>query len=226
MDFALYCRAMTRLSRWQAANRQTPIIDIRGAEVLARTTTLLGWLQSALAVGRMKVTARGEVSLRKLNSAMDANGSQLDIRAGLLAAIRWGVIGAIAPVIIVAAMGIVEFWQELRLFGAYDEWLRWCIKASLGPVIGCTLVLAGAGWTSQAPRPTRSIVSSVLVITAASVAMWFLLALAKITPPRYKKIEHPVMYPSEVFVLIGPPVIAAAVLTAMRCNDTGTTRSF
>jgi hypothetical protein len=57
-----------------------------------------------------------------------------------------------------------------------------------------------------------------LIILFASVVGWSLLSGFQWTPQRIKGVDHPPIYPSELLLIVGPPVLAAVVLGAMRCT--------
>jgi hypothetical protein len=46
--------------------------------------------------------------------------------------------------------------------------------------------------------------------------MWMLIAALELTPRRIKAVEHPVIYPSELVVLVAPPLATAIALTVAR----------
>ena len=146
------------------------------------------------------------------------SGSQFSLRAGALAALRWGAFGGIAAAAVVAALGVVQRWYLLTELGEYGPWFRWYANASVWPALGCTVVLACAGWAAHAPRPPYKIASSLLIIVLASLIAWYFVAIAEVMPRRLKGIDHPVIYTSEFLVLLLPPVLAAVLLTVARCK--------
>jgi len=89
---------------------------------------------------------------------------------------------------------------------------------ALGPVVGCTVVFACAGWATFAPVGAFRFAKSLAIVFVMSLPLWFFLASMQFTPRRIKSVEHPAMYPSEFMVIAGPPVLAAAMLTAVRAR--------
>ncbi len=54
------------------------------------------------------------------------------------------------------------------------------------------------------------------MIFAISVPLWFALAVLGISPPRYKNLDHPLIYYAEALIFAIPPLVAALVLSILR----------
>jgi hypothetical protein len=146
-----------------------------------------------------------------------ATVEKLNLRNATMAAVRSGVIGSFSAAFAVATIGVFERWYDLTLLFEYREWMHWCVQNAIWPVIGSAAIFGGAGWVAHVALPIRSIASSLFLMTFGSLVLWALLGAAEITPRRYKSVEHPTIYPSELFVLVTPPILVAAVLTSLRC---------
>jgi hypothetical protein len=116
----------------------------------------------------------------------------------------------------VAIWGWGDRWSNFSELSDYDAWAGSFARTALWPVVGCACIFACAGWAAHAPRPPRSIGSSALIIAVASLAMWMLIAALEWTPRRIKSVEHPVIYPSELVLLVAPPLATAIALTVAR----------
>jgi predicted permease len=92
------------------------------------------------------------------------------------------------------------------------------------PIVGCAVVCACAAWATFAPARTRPFARSLGLIFLVSVPLWYVIGWMELTPRRNRGTEHPVFYPSELIVLIGPPLVAAAFLTVLRIRDAATTQ--
>lgn len=143
----------------------------------------------------------------------------LCIRSGLLSAIGWGIVGTVAPLLVVLTLQTVERWQDLTMLGEYRAWFHSVVDKSLWPALGCGTVLSCSAWAARAVQPVRSLAVSSLLVTSASVMSWWVLAAAEITPRRLKGIEHPAIYFSEFLVIVIPPIVVAGYLTWASCHS-------
>ncbi len=83
-------------------------------------------------------------------------------------------------------------------------------------MVDCGVVCACAGWATFAPAGKYSFAWSLAIIFVGSLVAWMVLGWMELTPRRYKGVDHPAFYPSELLVLIVPPSLAAAFLTMIR----------
>jgi hypothetical protein len=139
--------------------------------------------------------------------------SQLSIRSGFRSAICWGVVGAVAALVVVAVLQANERWQDLTMLGEYRSWLHSSIYKSSWPAIGCATVLACSAWAANALQPPRSLAVCLLLIASPSIVLWYVLFALEVTPRRLKGVEHPAIYFSEFLVLIIPPLVVAGLST-------------
>jgi len=91
------------------------------------------------------------------------------------------------------------------------------------PVIGCSLVCACAAWATFAPAGTFRFARSLAIIFAVCVPVWFILGHVVNTmgavPLRLKGTHHPTLYPIEWILLMAPPILVTAILTATRISN-------
>jgi hypothetical protein len=120
-----------------------------------------------------------------------------------LSAATWGVVGALAAAVAVAVLGSNQTY----------------LRTAIHPVLGCAAVFACAGWAASSPRPTYGFAESLAIVFFGSIFLWTMLAALEVTPRRLKAVEHPLVYPSEAFALLGAPILVAGLLTALRCAD-------
>jgi len=85
------------------------------------------------------------------------------------------------------------------------------------PFLGCGAVGAATGWATRAPHGRHRIARTLVLVVLGSIPIVALLSRLKEPIHRYKSIEHPLYYPSEVLFLALPPITVAAVLTLKRC---------
>jgi hypothetical protein len=146
---------------------------------------------------------------------------------GLHGAILGAVFGAVAPAAIVlgGAACLWHAWGSSEIDHAYD---RHAVLPHIPAlvVMGATL-FACAGWASLAPRGAYRFTRTLAIVIAITVPLWcntgWVVRSTELTPVRYKGIEHPAWYPSEMAVAIVcliVPIVVAAVLTAVRGHDT------
>jgi hypothetical protein len=145
---------------------------------------------------------------------------------GLYGAILGAVFGAVVPAAIVLAGAACWWhaWGSAEIDRAYD---RHAVLPDIPGlvVVGATL-FACAGWATLAPRGRHRFTRTLTIVVAITVPLWcvvgWVVRSMELTPVRYKGIEHPAWYPSEMAVAIVClviPIVVAAVLTAVRGRD-------
>jgi hypothetical protein len=148
-----------------------------------------------------------------------SQSTRLNLLRGLLGAVLWGGVGVAAPAATLFAITVAR-WLYLSYPGTSVFDLRVDLvplsKDLIAPVIGCAAVLASAGWAAYAPVGAFRFAKSLAIVFAMSLPLWFILTSIKLTPRRFKSAEHPAMYPSEFLVIVCPPSIVAALVTAAR----------
>lgn len=142
--------------------------------------------------------------------------SSLNLKRGLVATFICSLVGAVGSVALALAFTVSRWLVSgtTEINREYD--LRDLQSEMLGPVIGCAVVLGCAGWATYAPAGSFRFVPSLVFIFSVSVALWSILLSMQLTPRRFKSMDHPAFYPSELIVLFGPPILAAIGLTAVR----------
>lgn len=140
----------------------------------------------------------------------------MDWRRGLRAALILGGVGTILPLVLLLCLtvggwalgGASEFDRR------YD--LVWLHDRAPYPMIGVGILFAATGWATFAPRGRQHFVPTLAIVCLASLPSWFLLGSCRLTPPRPKGVEHPLLYLSELLVLAGPPILSSAYLARYR----------
>ena len=147
---------------------------------------------------------------------MNAEPSTIAILRGLRAAVVGGLGGAIVPVALLCLFTVCRWFIE----GASDFDRQLDLnnlpKKLHFPIIGCSLMCACAAWTTFAPCGNFRFAKSLAIIFAICMPLWYILSTMHLTPQRLKGVHHPAIYPSELIVVIGPPIVAAVFLTAIR----------
>ena len=151
---------------------------------------------------------------------MQSRRSPLNVSRGLRGSLLCALVGAVAPLVMVSAF-LVFNWI---VFGV-SEWDRhydiqqWKHQM-LGVIIGVSVVFACAGWAKFAPMGTYRFARSLAFVFLVSVPLWFVLGMARdlldLNPRKPKKLDEPKFYPSELLMMIGPPIVAATILTTIR----------
>ena len=140
----------------------------------------------------------------------------LNFVRGILSAAAWGLVGAIAAVALVS-LGTLAYWHlnDTRQFDRqYD--INWWRTRALPPIIGVTTLLACAGWAAYAPRGKHRFATTLAILFFLSIPLWFVLGSMELTPRRVKSVEHPPLYPSELLVLVLPPIVVSIALSVLR----------
>lgn len=142
--------------------------------------------------------------------------SSLNLWRGLWAAGLGALGGALAP----KALALVLALYERVCWGSEETRLTWfrndLEKLVAYPVIGCAMVCACAGWATFAPGGKHSFVRSLSVIFLSSTVLWTVVAWMRLTPGCYRAIEPSAFQPAELLARLGPPNMAALLITAIR----------
>ena len=155
---------------------------------------------------------------------MRSPSSRWDLGRGFRAAVPFGLAGAIVPIAVLYGLFALYWW-----FTGAPTFIRRVdiarIRMALpGPVVGCATIGACAGWVTYSLRGNFRFVGTLAAITAMSLVLWGIIGWASIwdqlTPPRIRGVRHPMFYPSELMLLMGPPIVAAALVTAFRARET------
>jgi len=145
---------------------------------------------------------------------------------GLCGATLSAVVGAVAPAAIVLGGTACWWyaWGSSEIDRAYDH--HAVLPDIPGLVVVGATVFACAGWATLAPRGTHRFARTLAIVVAITVPLWcvvgWVVRSMELTPVRYKGVEHPAWYPSEMtvaFVCLVIPIVVAAVLTAVRGHD-------
>ncbi len=142
---------------------------------------------------------------------------------GLYGALLGAAVGAVVPVAIV--LGCTVCWWHAQgsseLDRTYDRHAVLLDIPSL-VVVGAT-VFACAGWATFAPRGSHRFAGTLAIVTGITVPLWYVVLWVvrklEFTPTRYKGVEHPSWYPSEIAVAIvclAIPIVVAVTLSALR----------
>jgi hypothetical protein len=142
--------------------------------------------------------------------------SRLSYLRGTCFALLFGAIGFAAPILIVVVFTVLGWIiKGTREFDRkYD--LHRLSETLIFPAVGTAWVFAGTGWAVFASRGNRRFMQTLALIASISVPLWYLLAAMGMSPTRYKGMEHPLIYPTEILLFALPPVVIAMVLSMNR----------
>jgi hypothetical protein len=157
----------------------------------------------------------------KPSDSLEPETARVSIVRGSCFALLFGIVGFVTPVVIVTGYTVLNWIIEGS--GDVDRRYDLCLLPTkvVFPAVATAFVFAGAGWATFARRGRLRFVLMLALISTVSVPSWFVLAVIGMSPPRYKCIDHPLMYPSEVLSFAIPPLVTAVVLTMMRGNRRG-----
>ena len=154
----------------------------------------------------------------------DRQQARIKLWRGIRGASICGLAGAIAPATLMIGLTLCG-WAVLRSseFERGLDW-RWLKDSIPRPTIGCASVCAGAGWATFAPAGTFRFARTLAIVAAISILwpwamaliLWLLDMSLDLVPERRKGIQHPSMYRSEFLVLFVPPILAGALVAAIR----------
>lgn len=151
---------------------------------------------------------------------MDSLEPRLRIARGLLAAGSFGIIVAV----VVAGLLVLKCWLAPEVFDrSLQDELRWFFqRKGIYPVIGCAAVCACAAWATYAPRGTFRFAGSLAIVCGTTIPLWYFLTSLH---PRRKGDDFGVDNPSDLAILIVPPILVAVVLTVVRMYQAPKERS-
>jgi H+/Cl- antiporter ClcA len=139
---------------------------------------------------------------------------------GLAAALGFGAVGFLVPVVLGLGYTVLRWWLEgsTDWDRAYD--LRWLPFQLAGPAIGVALVLGCAGWATYAPSGSYRFTRTLATVFAIAVPSWLVIASVADALDESRRwhtttVQRPVE-PSTVLFLAVPPIAAAIVLTTWR----------
>jgi len=136
---------------------------------------------------------------------------------GIIAALTGALVALVLVVLLYGGFIIVRGWIEGTSEFTRNDDLRIIWRELAFPFLGCGAVGAATGWATRAPHGRHRIARTLVLVVLGSIPIVALLSRLKEPIHRYKSIEHPLYYPSEVLFLALPPITVAAVLTLKRC---------
>lgn len=148
----------------------------------------------------------------------DRQQARIKLWRGIRGASICGLAGAIAPATLMIGFTFCR-WAVLRT-SEWDQGSDWYwLKRSIDlPTIGCASVCAGAGWATFAPAKTFRFARTLAIVAAISVFLWPMAMSLDLAPHRFKGILQPLVYRSDFLVLFVPPILAGALVAAIRIS--------
>jgi hypothetical protein len=143
----------------------------------------------------------------------------MNIKRGVISALFCSSIGAAFTVLLIAAFVFGNWFINDSIPVERDFDVRWLSTAWMVPAIGVSIYLGVAGFATFAPTVNYGFARTLAIIFFVSIPLTSLLGNLELTPKRVKSMEHPVLYPSELAVLLVPPAFIAALLLSWRVNS-------
>ncbi len=142
--------------------------------------------------------------------------SRFHFLRGACATVLLGALGFVVPILVVVGFTVCRWIVQgaSEFDRGYD--LHWLPQRLIYPAVGTAFVFAAAGWATFAARGGYRFARTFATIFAISVPCWFALAVLGISPPRYKNLDHPLIYYAEALMFAIPPLAAALVLSIRR----------
>jgi len=145
-----------------------------------------------------------------------ATPTHLNVRAGLVAAIAGGMLGALSAALAVLLFSVAAHWYDAMFQKDLAAGRIWTVDIAIGPIVGCSAAMAAAGWLTYAIRPSMRFVLSLGIVVCGTVFIWMWLSVAEITPYRMKSHPPALITLSEFFYLVMPPALTAILATFWR----------
>jgi hypothetical protein len=158
-------------------------------------------------------------------SNVEQQDSCLSYLRGFGFALLFGAVGFAAPIIVLVSLTLLNW----TFTGASDFDRKYDVdrlpEKLTYPAFVVSWVFAATGWATFAPRRHYRFTKTLFMITVISVPLWYVLGSMGMSPPRYKGIDHPLFYPSEILLFVIPPPLIAAILSIIRCKKQSATTS-
>jgi len=140
----------------------------------------------------------------------------MNVKRGLLAALASSFIGAVSAFLVISAL-VFGNWLLKDTHASEREFdTRWLATAWIVPAIGVSIYLGLAAFATYAATTNFGFGRTLAIIFFVSIPLTAFLASLELTPKRIKSIDHPVLYPSEIAILVLPPSVVAFLLLASR----------
>jgi hypothetical protein len=143
----------------------------------------------------------------------------MNIKRGGIAALICASIGASVSVLLITAFVLGNWFVSATVPVDREFDTCWLSSAWIVPGIGCAIYLGLAGFTTFAPSINYGFARTLSIIFFVAIPLTMFLGSLELTPKRVKSIKHPVLYPSELAMLIIPPVGIAFLLVVSRINN-------
>ena len=142
----------------------------------------------------------------------------MSLRRGLLAGLFWGLVGLVGPPAGIAAFTLVSWWFcGTQPFDRRYDILWWQHRAFPGIVV-IPMLLFFAGLVTYAPNRHGGFAKNLGILAVTSLPLAAILGAMGMAHPRYKSMEHPPMYFSEVLMFLIPSAAVSLLLITARCD--------
>jgi len=133
------------------------------------------------------------------------------LRRGIIAGFCWGLAGLIA-----AAVGIAAFTFECN----HDlrSNLAWWLMHAFPGIVVIPMLLFFAGVVTYTPTRRVGFVKNLAILTVTALPLAGILGALGMAHPRYKSIDHPPMYFSEVLMFLLPLTAVSFILIHTRSD--------
>ena len=142
----------------------------------------------------------------------------MNINRGLIAAFTCSSIGAVSTVFLIAVFAVGNWFFNDTTPAEREFDIRWLATAWIVPSIGVSIYLGLTAFTTYSARTNYGFARTLAIIFFVSIPLTSILGTLELTPKRVKSNEHPILYPSELAILLLPPSVVAALLLASRVN--------
>jgi hypothetical protein len=140
----------------------------------------------------------------------------MNLRRGLLAGLSWGLVGLVGPPAVIAAFTLVYWWFcGIQAFDRRYDIVWWQDHAFPGIVV-IPMLLFFAGLVTYAPKRHVGFAKNLAILAVTSLPLAALLGAMGMAHRRYKSIEHPPIYFSEVLMFLIPLTALSVLFIAAR----------
>lgn len=140
----------------------------------------------------------------------------MNVARGILAALIWAFAGSVVPVLVVGGYTVLSWHINNTPAIDRDYDVGWWRMHAIPPLVAASVYLGLTAWATYTPKRNYGFAKTLAILFFTAIPLAMLLGAFISTPRRYRSVEHPDIYGSELLLLFLPPVIVSCLLVAVR----------
>lgn len=142
----------------------------------------------------------------------------MNLCRGFIVGLTCGLTGLVGLPVMIAAGTLVSGW--LRGADSFDRQydIMWWKGHAFPAIVVIPMLLFFAGFVTVASRRRVGFLKNFALLSLVSLPLSTLLGVMGMAPPRYKSIEHPSIYFSEILMFLLPQIVVSVLLMPASSN--------